>query len=160
MPGRVKEAKKVKPSVFRPMLLYNVWKDLIKTQSGGAFVTRLNGSADYASITLESKIEASWQNAADSGKLRASSINFEQREVGGKVEVQILTNMANKLFDGVFLTESEFREAACLWVEAHIVKTAKAPVKTQWLYAMDRVLNAYMSALCLNEEWARDTHPR
>ena len=160
MPRRVKEAKKGKPSVFRPMLLYNVWKDLIKTQSGDAFLTRLNGSVDYASITLESKIEASWQTAADSGKLRASSINFEQREVGGEVEVQILTNMANKLFDGVFSTESDFREAACLWVEAHIKTASDALVKTQWLYAMDRVLNAYMSALCLNEEWARDTHPR
>ena len=160
MPERVKKAKTVKPSVFRPMLLYNVWKDLIKTQSGNAFVTRLNGRADFASITLESKIEASWQTAADSGKLRASSINFEQREVGGEVEVQILTNMANKLFDGVFSTESDFREAACLWVEAHIKTASDALVKTQWLYAMDRVLNAYMSALCLNEEWARDTHPR
>jgi hypothetical protein len=141
------------------MLLYNVWKDLIKTQSGGAFETRLNGKVEYASITLESNIEASWQNAADSGNLRASSINFEQREVGGKVEVRILTNMANKIFDGVFSTEADFREAARLWVEAHIIKASTASVKTQWLYAIDRVLNAYMSAVCLNEEWARDIHP-
>ena len=102
-------------------------------------------------------IPIEWQNANDTGVHRASSITFEQPSVTDPVSVLILNKTANALFKGEFRSDEEFRGAVEKWVSEHIVQAPKARVSTQLLYALDRVLGAYMSALCLQEAWVQDT---
>ena len=146
-----------KTGSFRPMLLFQVWRELVKEQTGGGWVPRPPHGVVYESTVITCDIPIEWQNSKDTMVYRASSINFEQPSVSDPVSVLILNKSANALFDGKFRSDEEFREAVRGWVSEHIVKAPKARVSTQLLFALDRVLTAYMSALCLQEEWVQDT---
>jgi hypothetical protein len=146
-----------KKGSFRPMLLFQVWRELVKEQTGGGWVPRPPHGVVYESTVITYYIPIEWQNSEDTGVRRASSINFEQPSVTDPVSVLILNNSANELFKGEFRSDDEFREAIRRWVSEHIGKTQRPQTSTQLLTALDRVLTAYMSALCLQEEWVQHT---
>jgi hypothetical protein len=146
-----------KKGSFRPMLLFQVWRELVKEQTGGGWVPRPPSGLVYESTVITYYIPIEWQNSEDTGVRRASSINFEQPSVTDPVSVLILNNSANELFKGEFRSDDEFREAIRRWVSEHIGKTQRPQTSTQLLTALDRVLTAYMSALCLQEEWVQHT---